>query len=156
MVRSYSTIFRLSALAVFVMVALAITLLWPDSGPPSANDGPTLRGDANCSNDITIGDATTILAFLAGSIGSLPCPENADANCDEVVDVDDANLIVAFLAGFTDVPPGCTPIGVAQRQHCTRHDARSGIEHVTRGTPQPETVRETVLCLRNLRPVVGR
>ena len=87
-----------------------------DKGPmiiptdtPEPTDTPVpggLVGDVDCSGSVNAIDAALILQFVAGLLGSLPCPDGADTNGDGSVNSIDAALILQFSAGLVpSLPP---------------------------------------------------
>ena len=57
-----------------------------------------IRGDADSSKALSIGDATTIMYFLQGSI-SLVNLDAADADDDGDVDINDATYVLCYIFG---------------------------------------------------------
>jgi hypothetical protein len=64
-------------------------------GPASS-----LLGDVNCDGSVDAIDAALILQFVAGSIHSLPCEQNADVDDDSTTTAIDAALILQYVAGL--------------------------------------------------------
>jgi hypothetical protein len=70
-----------------------------------APSGPRV-GDASCDGRVDSVDATFVLQYAAGLIGSLPCGGNADANGDSGIDAVDATGILQYNVGFiASLPP---------------------------------------------------
>jgi hypothetical protein len=71
--------------------------------PPGATNTPPpggVTGDVDCSGSVNAIDAALILQFVAGLLGSLPCPDAADTNGDGNINSIDAALILQFSAGL--------------------------------------------------------
>jgi hypothetical protein len=60
----------------------------------------TLRGDADCDDEVTSIDAALDLQDEAGLIASVPCPQGGDYNRDGMINSIDAALILQDVAGF--------------------------------------------------------
>jgi hypothetical protein len=77
----------------------------PTHEPPPATATPPaslpkLPGDADCSGVVNPIDAELILQYVAHTISSLPCPDDADFNHDGVIDSIDAVLTLQKSAGL--------------------------------------------------------
>ena len=68
--------------------------------PPTPTPTPAARvGDANCDGVANSIDALLVLQYVAGLLGSLPCPANADVNGGGVSAID-AALVLQYVAGL--------------------------------------------------------
>ena len=67
---------------------------------PSPTVLATLLGDVNCDRVVDAVDATLLLQFDAGLVGTLACLENSDTNGDGRKNSLDAALVLQFSAGL--------------------------------------------------------
>jgi hypothetical protein len=70
----------------------------PAATPPASE--PKLPGDADCNRIVNPVDAAIVLQYIAHTIASVPCPDDADVNHDGVINAIDAALILQKSAGL--------------------------------------------------------
>ncbi|MEO8458109.1 MAG: hypothetical protein ABI559_09880 [Chloroflexota bacterium] len=80
---------------------------------PTGSPAPAgLRGDANCSGTVDIGDVTADLSEAAAVAPGADCPGNGNVDCDADIDGFDVLAILDYLAELP-LPHGteCAPVG---------------------------------------------
>jgi len=88
---------------VLVIIAQVSGRGWLPGGPALGLDVPELaaprfvRGDADMSGSITLGDAIVVLRHLFAGGLEVPCLKAADADDDGRVDLSDAVITLCFL-----------------------------------------------------------
>ena len=93
---------------------IAAALLWPRTEPASAGI-PTLLGDVDCNEVVTIADAQLIAQLIVGRIPNLACVENGDVNASGGVTIADAQLIAQLIVGrIPSLPPLPLPTATPQ------------------------------------------